>query len=340
MDLLLSHRRQRVAMKEQADLTISDRLKLNLGLRANNYRVQKKNYTSIEPRATLIWDIKNQWFAKVAYSKMQQNVHLLTNNGVGFQNDIWVPSTDNISPQKSEQWALGISKYLKNMDLDISFEAYYKKMTDLIDYKEGINIISSSTNWAKTVETNGEGISKGLEFFIHRKSGRLNGFVSYTLSKTDRQFKNINNGEVYPFRYDNPHNFAATFNYQINKKWDFSGTWVFKTGAPITLPLYAIEAGPPQPGVYFIYSKRNEYRLPNYHRLDIGANRTTVSAKGRKRTLSFSVFNAYNRENVFYIVITNKNTYNRQTGKEEISQVLKEKSLFPILPSISYSQSF
>lgn len=246
---------------------IRDRLKANFGLRLNNYRVNKTNYYSFEPRMMLVYNLSKDYFLKMAYSKMQQNVHLLTNSGVGFQNDIWVPSTDNISPQKSEQWALGISKFLQKFNLDVSIEAYYKNMTHLIDYKEGENIISSSKNWQKTVEVNGKGVSKGLEFFIHKKSGQLNGFLSYTLSQTDRQFSNINNGQIFPFKYDSPHNFATTFNYQINKKWDFSSTWVFKIGEPITLPIYTIEsqttAQTSLSPVYFIYSRRNEYRLPN-----------------------------------------------------------------------------
>jgi outer membrane receptor for ferrienterochelin and colicin len=322
---------------------ITDRLKSNFGLRFNNYHVNKTNYYSFEPRLMLISNLGKDFFLKIAYSKMQQNVHLLTNSGVGFQNDIWVPSTDKIRPQKSEQWALGISKYLKKLNLDVSIETYYKRMTNLIDYKEGENIISSSTKWEKTVEIGGIGVSKGLEFFIHKKSGRLNGFISYTLSKTDRQFSKINNGETFPFKYDSPHNFASTFNYQINKSWDFSGTWVFKIGEPITLPIYTIESQNTISAVspvYFIYSKRNEYRLPNYHRLDIGINRTHISKKGNKSVLSVSVFNAYNRNNIFYIIVVNERFKNTQTGKEDIRQILKEKSLFPILPSVSYSKSF
>ena len=134
-----------------------------------------------------------------------------------------------------------------------------------------------------------------------------------------------------------------TFNYQINKKWDFSGTWVFKTGEPITLPIYTIDSpnsNTTAAPVYFIYSKRNEYRLPNYHRLDIGANRTITTSNGRKSTFSLSIFNVYNRKNVFYIVVVNERFMNPQTGKNDFRQILKEQSLFPILPSVSYALSF
>ena len=184
---------------------ITDKLKANYGLRINNYVVQKKSYFSFEPRAMLIADIGKGWFAKMAYSKMQQNVHLLTNSGVGFQNDIWVPSTEKVQPQKSQQWAIGLSKYLQSIDLELSIEAYHKNMTNLIDYKEGTNIINGGVNWEKSVELSGKGVSKGVEFFLHKKSGRLNGeevgrFVRQTLERAEmaqREIRRVTNGSAH-----------------------------------------------------------------------------------------------------------------------------------------------
>jgi TonB-dependent Receptor Plug Domain/CarboxypepD_reg-like domain len=325
------------------DVKIIDNLKSNFGLRINNYQVNSKSYYAFEPRLSVSYNI-NDWIFKAAYSKMQQNIHLLTSSGVGYQNDIWVPSTELVKPQKAQQVAFGLSKYFKNAGIDFSLEVYYKTMTDLIDYKEGSKPLQDIKGWETTVERNGMGSSKGLEIFLHKKTGRLNGFLSYTLAKTDRQFTNINNGETYPFRYDARHNIAFTFNYQLSKKWDISGTFVYKTGEPITVPIYIIDGENPDsklPNNAFIYSKRNAYRMPDYHRADVAFNRTTLTNKGRKKTWSFSFFNVYNRANPAYVIVVNERiSFDRTTGISEYKQTLQQKSIFSIIPSVTYSLSF
>ena len=332
------------ALYVEDEWQITNKFKAHIGLRFNQYRLTAKKYYSVEPRATLLYSIGDALTLKAAYSRMRQNVHLLTNNGIGFQNDIWVPSTAKISPQQSEQYAVGISKYISKQDIEISVEAYTKSMKNLIDYKEGANIIVNLENWQAAVEQNGVGWSRGLEFFLHKKSGRFNGFISYTLAKTERQFGNINFGEKYAFRYDSRHNFSATGNYQINKKWNISGTWVFKSGEPITLPTSVIDAtifnkdifGAPE---LPIYSRRNGYRLPAYHRADIGFNRKTITKKGYVKTWNFGIYNLYNRRNILYVEIVTQRDF---TGLNTFTyrQVLRPKSLFPIIPSVSYSLSF
>ena len=325
------------------EILLSDIFKANVGFRTTSYNLAHKSYWSYEPRLSIILNIK-EWHLKAAYSKMQQNIHLLTNSGIGFQNDIWVPSTDKVKPQQSEQWALGLSKYWSLLDLDMSLEAYYKKMSNLIDYKEGSNILKSADDWYKSVEVNGIGTSKGIELFLHKKTGRLNGFLSYTLAKTDRQFSNINFGEKYAFRYDSRHNFNITSNFKINKKWDVSGTWVFKSGEPVTLPSYTIEV-PKFDSILGtnelpIYTKRNNYRLPTYHRVDISVNKKITTRKNRQRTWSFGAYNLYNRRNVLYIELSNQRIYNAATQKFDYRQSLQAKSLFSIVPFISYSLSW
>jgi TonB dependent receptor/TonB-dependent Receptor Plug Domain/CarboxypepD_reg-like domain len=326
------------------EVKITDNLKSNFGLRINNYRVNNKSYYAFEPRLSVSFNV-NDWIIKGAYSKMQQNIHLLTSSGVGYQNDIWVPSTELVKPQKAQQMAFGISKYFKDAGVDFSLEVYYKTMTDLIDYKEGSKPLQDIKGWETTVERNGTGSSKGLEIFLNKKTGRLNGFLSYTLAKTDRQFTSINNGEVYPFRYDARHNIALTFNYQLSKKWDVSATFVYKTGEPITVPIYIIDGNNPEnqslPNNIFIYSKRNAYRMPDYHRADVAFNRTTLTKKGRQKTWSFSFFNVYNRANPAYVIVVNERiAFDRTTGISEFKQTLQQKSIFSIIPSVTYALSF
>ncbi len=323
--------------------TILRGLRFNAGFRFNVYQVGKKTYTSPEPRLSLAYDIAENLTIKASYSQMQQNIHLLVNANTGFQADFWVPSTEGVRPQRSAQVSLGIFKFFPKYDLEASIEIYQKNMTDLIDVKDGTNLITDVNSWEKAVEVSGTGQSKGIEFFLQKKSGRLNGFLSYTLAETTREFANINNGKTYPFRYDNRHNFALTFNYQLSKKWDFSGTFVLKTGEAISLATYNA-AGPPNEGTFvrppfLLYTERNNFRLPLYHRADVGFNRTTFTQKGRRKTWSFSVFNVYNRQNYSYVQIVNEPQYadNKITG---YVPKLKGKTLFPIIPSFSFSKSF
>ncbi len=327
---------------------IISRLRLNAGFRFNVYNVGGKSYLSPEPRLALAYDLGNSWTIKGAYTRMQQNIHLLVNSGLGYQNDIWVPSTEGVSPQKSQQFSLGIFKTFTDWGVDASLEIYRKQMTDLIDTKEGTNIVTDLNSWERAIEVSGVGESRGIEFFLHKKEGKFNGFLSYTLAETTRQFDNINNGQVYPFRYDNRHNFALTLSYQLSKKWDFSGTFVFKTGDAITVPIYSVQRQPDDSNIngeaaeysLWIYSTRNGYRLPNYHRADIAFNRVSYTKKGRQKKWSFSVFNLYNRANVAYVQVVNDPIYveNRLTG---YSPRLKAKSLFGfIIPSFSFSKSF
>ena len=328
------------------DLLIGN-FKVNYGLRFNMYSLTNKKYYSIEPRISILYKILDDLSVKFAYSKMQQNIHLLTNSGVGLQNDIWVPSTAKVKPQKSEQWTVGLTKYFAKGNIELTIEAYKKYFTDIIDYKEGVNVIVNLEGWENTIQKSGKGYSEGLELLIHKKTGRLSGFASYTLAKSVRQFDSINLGKEYPFRYDNKHVFNITGNFQINKKWDVSATWVYKSGEPITLPLYQIADDPfnTTGRTKFdglpIYTTRNGYRLPAYHRADIGLNYTSITHKGRIKKWSFSVFNLYNRNNILYIKVQSQlYDYNVQTKEFKRRQVLVPKSLFPIIPSVSYSISF
>jgi outer membrane receptor for ferrienterochelin and colicin len=324
---------------------ITNALKTNIGLRLNNYRLKEKAYYSLEPRLSVSYAIYKNWHLKGAFSRMQQNIHLLTNNGIGLQNDIWVPSTAAIRPQNSQEWAAGISKYFPQWDIELSIEGYYKSMFHLIDFKEGANIVNNLDNWAKSVENNGLGWSHGLEFFLHKKTGPLNGFISYTLSKTERQFEKINLGAKYPFRYDSRHNLSITGNYQINPKWDFSFTWVYQSGQPITLPV-AVFNIPSNFNFYTnevpVYSKRNGYRLPAYHRGDISLNRTTNRRRGGTKTISLNIFNVYNRRNIMYVEILSKRVFDPVTTKvtNNYTQELRARSLLPIVPSLSCSISY
>lgn len=319
------------------EMTITDNFKINVGLRYSALKTASRWYGGFEPRLAAHYQLENDWSIKAGYSVMRQYIHLLSNNGVGVPNDIWVPVTDKIPPQTSQQLAVGLTKYLRKWNVETSIEAYYKKSNQLIDYEQGTNFLFDfSSNWEDIVETNGNGEAYGLELFLHKKTGRFNGWLGYTLAWNNRQFDNINNGNWYPAKYDRRHDFEVTGSYELNKKWNISATFVYNTGAAITLPVARYET--PNSGRVLIYNARNAHRMPDYHRLDIGLNyrpKENVS-------WNFSVYNAYNRRNPYYLQL--QNFYDFDNGIDaaptRIYSQLTQRSLFPIIPSVSYSRTF
>ena len=330
------------------ELKVGNRFSANLGLRATSYSVNQNSYYSLEPRVLLNYLITDNMSFKASYATMQQNVHLLTSSGVGFPRDLWVPATTKTIPEQSQQFAFGMAKSIEGGVYEFSVESYYKKMQELITYKEGATYISSSTNWEDIVETKGKGESYGLEFLIQKKEGKSTGWIAYTYSKSTRQFENINKGKVYPFKYDRRHDFSVVFNHKLKKNIDFSATWVYGSGNPITLAIgkYIVPDNPnnlPINSTNFqdfaseidIYGEKNSFRMRAFHRLDIGINFRKQKKRGT-RTWNVSIFNLYNRKNPYYYFFDYKDSDNDASNE----LVLKQQSLFPIMPSISYSFQF
>jgi ribosome modulation factor len=275
---------------------------------------------------------------------MQQNVHLLSTSGVGLPSDLWVPATKKVAPQKSYQLTAAYSRTLPN-GYEASIEGYYKEMTHLITYTNGENWLDGGSDWQDRVETDGVGTSKGLEFFIHKKEGKFTGWIGYTLSKTDRQFSNVNNGVAYPYRYDRRHDVGILMSYKFNDRIEISGTWVYGTGNAITLgeARYLAHQGYSPyldlPGQNYqswnseveYYAGRNQFRMRAYHRSDLGLKFTKQKSWG-ERTWNWGFYNVYNRANPFYYYWADD--YNSDARR------LKQIALFPIIPSFSYEFKF
>ena len=211
-------------------IKIGKRITANIGLRNNNYYVNGKEYHSIEPRVLFNILLAKNLSVKAAYSKMEQNLHLLTSTGLGMPIDLWLPATERASPEKSEQYTLGIAKTILKYNLELSVEAYYKSLRNLITYKPGATYMNTSERWENKILDDGKGKSYGLEILLQKKQGRSTGWISYTLAKTTRQFDQINGGEVYPFKYDRRHDFSIVYNYKIKKKYRFFHHLVFRNG--------------------------------------------------------------------------------------------------------------
>lgn len=334
------------------DVTITKWWKLNAGFRGVAFAVEDRWYLSPEPRISSRFLLGN-WALKSSYSYMQQYIHLLSggSGSVGVPgSDIWVPATANVPPQRSWQAAAGISKSFPKYHLDISVEGYYKKMYDVIDYlASSTSFFSVDSSWEERVETGGEGTAYGMEFFLHRKRGRLNGWLAYTLSWNNRQFERINNGRIYPAAYDRRHDVAIVMNYQLSKKVNFSGTWVYATGSPISLPTanyynYGnnINFGF---GEYLFpqehYDSRNNYRMPANHRLDINFAFNRKTKRGRDAQWNIGLYNAYNRANPLYVQVSQQSVHTSIDGGPlvltEVDKTLYLKGFLPLLPSISYN---
>lgn len=316
----------------QDDFKISKRLMANLGLHFSNFYVREKLYNSLQPRASLNYKLDEKSSIKASYAKTTQFLHLLTNTSIGLPTDLWVPVTDSVPPQQGNQIALGYTRELPK-GFRISTEGYYKTMDNLIEYKEGASFFGSNQNWENLIET-GNGYSYGAEVLLEKKTGKTTGWIGYTLSWTNRQFENLNNGEEFPYRYDRRHDVSFVLTHKFNDRVDVGIVWVYGTGNAITLALQKYNSlGDNEFGGQEVnhIAERNGYRMPSYHRLDLGVN-LHKEKKWGEATWSFGLYNAYNRQNPFYLDIGYL-----KNGNEK---VLKQISLFPILPSVSYSFKF
>jgi len=327
------------------EISIGTRLFTNFGFRVTNYQIPNQNYNSFEPRFLTTYMVSKNTLLKASYSLMNQYIHLLTGSGPNMQNDIWVPVTDTISPSLSKQYAVGLEKSFRDEMFEVSLEAYYKTMNNLITYKDGVATLSSGSDWQTQVETNGKGKSYGLEFLLQKTKGSAKGWIAYTYSKSTRQFENKNNGNPYPFKYDRTHDISIVYFQKIKSNIQFSATWVYGTGNPYTLADAKYKMIPGVNTDYLtygqVYNDLNSYRMRSYHKLDVGIN-FNKTVKWGERTWSINIYNLYNRQNPYYYFLSTSYQFDQQGNiiPEGTKTVLKQQSYFPIIPSISYSLKF
>jgi hypothetical protein len=285
---------------------------------------KKKNYSGLEPRVMANFILNNTNSIKFGYARNYQNIHLLSNSTSGTPLDVWQPSSNAIKPQRSDQVSLGYFKNLANNLYETSLEIYYKDMQNQIDFKNGAKIFVS--NFLESELVFGTGWAYGAEFMVKKNVGKLTGWISYTRSKTMRKFHEINDGKPFPARYDRRNDFSIVCLYKINNKWTFSTNWVYYTGNAVTIPYgkYEIEGFDVK-----LYTSRNGYRMPPYHRMDVGFTYTTK--KGA--TWNFSLYNAYGRRNVYAI------NFQKNKNNSNFNEAVKL-SLFSFFPSITYNFKF
>ena len=318
------------------EFDVSNKFSVNYGIRVPLFTASGKTYSFIEPRITTKLSVGPDASIKVSYTRMNQFLHLIPNSTAGLPTDIWVPSSNKTKPQSSTQYALGYFRNFKENAIETSVEVYYKNMDNQVLFGEGRQL-RVNVNLDSLI-VSGKGKSYGAEFFIKKNTGKLTGWISYTLSKTTQQFKDLNFGKEFPFKYDRRHNLAVTASYQFTKTWTFSTVFVYSTGAAFTAPtgrISTLNSGTIFEGNYFVYEGRNNYRLASYHRLDLSvSNNKTVKMfkKHYEREWVFGVYNAYSRLNPYFVYFE----INALTSQPTAKQV----SLLPIIPGISFNFKF
>lgn len=322
------------------DWSITDALKINGGVALTGFAVDGRFYPSVQPRLSGRFLLMDDLSVKAGYSYMTQYMHLLSNSNISLPTDLWVPVTARIEPMNSHQVAAGVFYNWKNF-IDFSIEGYYKWMNNLLEYKPGSTFLGSSVGWEDMV-CSGRGWAYGLEFLAQKSVGQVTGWFGYTWSRTMRLFdtpgEELNNGEPFPAKYDRIHDISITVQYKPDDTFDAGVTWVYSTGNTATLAMQEIDGGGEsyRSGIEFVES-RNNFRLPAYHRMDVSVNFHKKKKHG-VRTWNISVYNLYNRQNPFIIYPKTSERYDGHGTQYSTS--LMQRSLFPILPSVSYIYKF
>lgn len=347
-------RGQEVSLYAEDNLNLNSHLSLNAGVRASLFATQGKSYYSVQPRLSTRYNIGQGFSAKASYTCMAQYVHMLTSTPFSMPTDLWVPITKNIRPMYANQISLG-GYYTGLPGWEFSIEGYYKKMNHILEYQDGVSFFGTSTNWEEKVEM-GEGRSLGLELMVQKTVGNTTGWLAYTLSKTDHRFKNgaISQGKWFPYKYDRRHSISLCVNHKFSERIDVGASWIFNTGGCITVPeretVIIRPDGSTESAAYI--SRRNNYRLPVSHRLNLGINFNKKTKHGM-RTWNISVYNAYNAMNPNLVYsqwdkgYNNyfENIYQGGTGQYTPTTVkskakIKKLTILPCIPSVTYTYKF
>jgi hypothetical protein len=315
------------------DQELSPSFKLNYGLRFSGVGVVGKVYAGLEPRIALRYLLNNNNSFKISYSRMKQYMHRVSSSTIALPTDLWYPVTKNVKPQIADQIAAGYNHLFVKHNITFEVEVFYKSMQNLIEYREGANLILNNNYEAELLA--GTGKAYGAEFLLRKERGRLNGWISYTLSKTTRHFDKLNKGKVFPAKYDRRHNISIVLNYEISKRWLFSAVWVYQTGSKFTAQIgQYLMPNSTMTGVDIvpIYTERNAVEMAPSHRFDINFTLKPKKQGKFNGELSFGGYNIYNRAQPYRInIVSNDNG----TGYK-----YQQPGLFGFIPSVAYNFNF
>jgi hypothetical protein len=314
------------------ELQLGSKTIINFGIYTSVFSTSDQHFINPQPRITGSYMVTDHLSLKGGYSKMVQYMHLLTSSGLSMPTDVWIPSSHDVKPLESDQVNVGVFNEWKS-SFFLSIEMYYKWLYNPTDYKNGVSLNDLQPWYEKTIQ--GKGKAKGLEISLEKQKGRITGNISYTLSKAERSYADVNNGRFFPFKYDRRHNLNIFGNYQLSAKWDISAAWIYGTGYPATI---AVEKYLPALSIYNVdsdfggevnyYPSRNNFNMPAYHRLDLSIHYKTKNRLGEHH-FSLDIFNVYNRKNPVSMY------YSGYRYKK-----LTYGSLLPMIPSVSYTIKF
>lgn len=321
---------------------VTDKLKLDFGLRVSGFLTKDTSYFGLEPRASARYKLTEDVSLKGSYTRMYQYLHLVANTGASLPTDLWYPSNKAVKPQYADQVATGITFLLFDEKIIVTDEIYYKWLYNQIDFRDGAQLFFNPLLDEEFVF--GKGWSYGNEIFIEKREGKATGWIGYTLAWTQRKFPEINNGEPFSPKYDTRHDVKIVLSYEISERVTISGTWVYTSGNYTTLPkgyAYFNDIGSVRTRITPIIDKRSNYQMASYHRMDL-ALVWKFKPKWGESDLSFSIYNFYNRLNPFFLYnelhIPDRNspTLRLPTAPATAYQV----SLFPVIPSVTYNFKF
>ncbi len=343
----------------------SEKLNFNLGIHGNMYILNNKIWYNYQPRLKIQYNPNLNNNITFAYDRTYQNLHILTMSNSIVPADVWVPATEVAKPEKANQFSIGYSHNFKNK-YEINVSGFYKVISNLIEYKRYFCVTDTVKNptWEQQIVTNGSGEIYGLEILAEKNTGKLTGWISYTYMKNYRQFDELNNGEPFAFNYDRRHNLKLVAQYNFNENLSLNAIFMFGSGYPFSLSVikqniveviegedsYIADYGVVVPentnyysqlsfnGTTYVFNKINSYRMPAYHRLDISLNWEKQKKRGI-RTWSFSIYNIYNQKNAYFLFLDYDRPEYEQPGKNYPIALYKF-TLFPIIPSVSYSFKF
>ncbi len=292
-----------------------------------------KAYYNPEPRISLKFDLNENSSLKTSYNRTAQYLHLVSNTAAPTPIDIWTISTNNIKPQLGDQFAIGYFRNFANNTFETSIELYYKSLQNLLDFVPNANLLLNEKLEGDLLQ--GIGRAYGVEFFVKKNKGKLTGWVSYTLSRTERKTEGISKNEWFPTRFDRPHNLNTVLTYELNKRWSFSVNFVYLAGTPATFPDTRVQIQ----GYVIPYNsteKRNNFRIPDYHRLDLSATLNGKQKEGKRfhSEWVFSVYNVYNRRNPFSIYFRSNKNNNLET------EAVRYSVIGSFVPAVTYNFNF
>jgi len=336
---------QEAAVYATDNIKVTDKLQAELGLRATGFQSSPNRFGGLEPRASARYSLSDNISLKGSYALMYQYVHLVSNSGASLPTDIWYPSRLSVKPERSQQVSTGASFLLGDGKFLLTDEVYYKWASNQIDFKDGAQIFANNDLDSQFLF--GRGWAYGNELYLEKKTGKTTGWIGYTLAWTKRNFPpqlgttGINNGQDFYPNYDRRHNINVVVMHELNTRISLTASFVYTSGAPTTLPFgrFAIQ-DIYQGGIQAVpvYPDRNSYRMIPYHRLDLGlVYKLRPSRIGGQRDLTFSIYNAYNRRNAYFIYF--EQTRNKATDKVTGYRA-QQVSLFPFIPSVTYNFKF